>query len=163
MVSIISMPGCGVIGTMNAGKPATISEQERSFAGALEFLRLGNEQRSIVLLERVVAAAPINGITDEAMFRLALLQLGDENDMSVQRASMLLDQLKSDYPDSIWTHQSAPLAAYLTGIKTIRKKQRELQTLKEHNLTLKRDNRDLRLTIERLKILDLELEQKKQR
>lgn len=161
---IVCLSGCGVTGMVNSKGSASITDQERHFAGALEFLRSGNEQRSKDLLEQVVAAAPVGGITDEALFRLALLQLSDESGGSgVQRAIMLLDQLKSAYPDSIWTYQSAPLAAYLIGSKTIREKQREMKMLKELNLSLKRDNRDLRLTIERLKILDLELEQKKQR
>ena len=94
------------------------------------------------------------------MFRLALLHFRDDNSRGVQRASQLFDQLRSDYPKSIWTRQSAPLATYLAGSRTLRDKQRELKTLKELNLSLNRDNRDLRQTIERLKSLDLELDQK---
>ncbi len=157
------LSGCGVIRTAMGTKSIKVSEQERSFAGSLEFLRLGNEQAAKDLLEKVVASAPIKGITDEAIFRLALLQLSDESSKGVQRASTLLNRLKSEYPRSIWTHQSAPLASYLAGTKNLQDKQRELKTLKYLNLSLSRDNRDLRQTLERLKNLDLELEQKIQR
>jgi outer membrane protein assembly factor BamD (BamD/ComL family) len=163
LVMIACLSGCGFIGTTTVTSSTMIADQERSFAGALEFLRSGNEQGAKELLERVVAAAPIKGISDEAMFRLALLHLRDESGKGVQRALVLLDQLKSEYPLSIWTRQAAPLAAYLTGTKTTRNKQRELKTLRELNLSLSRDNRELRQTIERLKSLDLELEQKIQR
>ena len=48
----------------------------------------------------------------------------------------------------------------LTGIRTLRDRQREVRTLKELNLSLSRDNREMRQSIERLKSLDLELEKK---
>ena len=160
LVVVTCLSGCGVIGTTTVTSSTMIPEQERSFAGALEYLRSGNEPMAKELLERVVAAAPLKGITDEAMFRLALLHLHDENGKGIQRANMLLEQLKSEYPRSIWTRQAAPLATYLTATKSSRDKQRELKNLKELNLSLSRDNRELRQTIERLKSLDLELEQK---
>ena len=162
---IVCLSGCSAIETTSVKitavtRSTTISDQERSFAGALELLRLGNELGAKDLFERVVAAAPITGVTDEAMFRLALLQLRDESVKGVQRAIIQLDQLKNGYPHSIWTRQAAPLASYLSGTKNLLDKPRELKTLKELNLSLSRDNRDLRQTIERLKSLDLELEQK---
>jgi len=155
-----SLSGCGIVGTTTITSSTVVPDQERSFAGALEFLRTGNEPAARELFERVVNAPHIKGITDEAMFRLALLHLRDDSGRSVQRAVVLLDQLKSDYPQSIWTRQAAPLASYLSVSKVSRDKQRELKTLKELNLSLSRDNRDLRQTIDRLKSLDLELEQK---
>ena len=68
--------------------------------------------------------------------------------------------LRIDFPKSIWSHQAAPLDAYLAGIKALRDRQREVKTLKELNLSLSRDNREMRQSIERLKSLDLELEKK---
>lgn len=163
LVGIVCLPGCGMFGATTLTSSTVTREQERSFAGGLELLRSGNEQGAKELFERVVAAHHIKGITDEAMFRLALLELRDESTKNVQKAYQMLDQLKSEYPHSIWTRQAAPLAAFLAGSKTTRDKQRELKTLKELNLSLSRDNRDLRQTIEKLKSLDVELEQKIQR
>ncbi len=145
---------------------AAIAEQERQFSGALQYLRSGKEQKARDLLEMVCAAQSLPGVTDEALFRLALLELRDESAKGIARSLELLGRLKDEYPRSIWTHQAAPLASLLATVKTLNdsqrelKYQRELKTLRELNLTLSRDNRELRQTIERLKSLDMELEQK---
>jgi hypothetical protein len=146
-----------------ASTPADISvvrEQERRFAGALEFLRTGREQESRDLLELVVAGPQRSGVTDEALFRLSLLYLRDDGGKGTARAQDMLERLRTDFPQSIWTQQGAPLDAYLAGIRTLRDRQREVKTLKEMNLSLSRDNREMRQSIERLKSLDLELENK---
>jgi hypothetical protein len=140
--------------------PSSISVQERRFAGALEFLRAGNEQAARDLLEQVVEDPSLSGMTDEALFRLSVLSLREENSKGPVRALELLERLNHDYPKSFWNHQATPLRAYLTGVKTIRDRQREVRTLKELNLSLSRDNREMRQSIERLKSLDLELEKK---
>jgi hypothetical protein len=137
-----------------------ISEQERSFAGALEYLRTGNGQGARDLLEMVCEAPPVTGVTDEALFRLALLHLGDDGSKGGVRAQVLLERLRNEFPQSSWTHQAAPLASYLAGAKVLRDRQRELKTLRDLNLSLSHDNRELRQSLERLKQLDIELEQK---
>lgn len=155
----VFVAGCTVFD--KAVSPARkISEQERSFAGALQFLRAGNEQQARELLEKVSEAPAVSGITDEAIFRLALLKLGDYGGREAVQSQILLDRLSNEFPESIWTYQSAPLVSYLAGIKTVRDRQRELKTLQNLNLSLSRDNRELRQILERLKQLDLELEQK---
>jgi hypothetical protein len=149
--------------TAAADVPADISvvrEQERRFAGALEFLRVGREQEARDLLELVVAGPSRGGVTDEALFRLSLMYLRDDGVKGSVRSQELLEQLSADFPRSIWAHQGAPLAAYLTGVQTLKDRQREVRTLKELNLSLSRDNREMRQSIERLKSLDLELEKK---
>jgi hypothetical protein len=149
--------------TSVAAAPAEVSavrNQERRFAGALEFLRTGREQEACDLLELVVAGPPRSGVTDEALFRLSLLYLRDEGGKGSVRTQELLKRLLDEFPSSIWAHQGAPLAAYLTGVRTLKDRQREVRTLKELNLSLSRDNREMRQSIERLKSLDLELEKK---
>ena len=160
--------GCSLLGwkvsvvSVAAENPASssISDQERRFAGALVFLLSGNEQAARDLLEQVVEGPTRNGVTDEALFRLSVLSLRDEGSKGNVRALELLERLKTEFPLSIWTYQAAPLGVYLTGIKTLRGRQREVKTLKELNFSLSRDNREMRQSIERLKSLDLELEQK---
>ena len=162
------LSGCSQLGwkvsvvsvSSDESAPLVVPVQERRFAGALELLRAGNEQAARELFERVVSDPAQSGITDEALFRLAILSLRDEGSKGTQRSLELIDRLKNEFPQSIWTHQSAALALYLTGIKSLRDKQRELKTLKELNLSLSRDNREMRQSIERLKSLDIELEQK---
>jgi hypothetical protein len=167
LVAGLCLAGCGAVKNSvtssvtitGRGQPVTIPGHERSFAGALEYLRAGNEQAARELLERVVEAPSITGITDEAYFRLALLHLRDEGGKGPVRAKALLERLAYEFPKSIWTRQAAPLAYYLEGVKVLRDRQRELKTLRDLNLSLSRGNRDLRQTIEKLKNLDLELEQ----
>jgi len=137
-----------------------VREQERKFAGALEFLRMGREQEARDLLERVLGGPSRSGVTDEALFRLALLYLRDEGSKGSARTQELLERLTDEFPQSIWTRQGAPLAAYLAGVRTLKDRQREIKTLKELNLSLSRDNREMRQSMERLKSLDLELEKK---
>jgi hypothetical protein len=140
--------------------PRSIPNQERHFAGALELLRAGNEQAARDLLERAVKDPPYSGVTDESLFRLSVLSLRDEGNKGTVRALELLERLKNEFPRSIWTRQAAPLVVYLSGVKTLRDRRHEVNTLKELNLSLSRDNREMRQTIERLKSLDLELELK---
>lgn len=140
--------------------PTTIPLQERRFATALEMLRVGNELAARELFERVIEEPARNGITDEALFRLAILTLRDEGTKGSQRSLELIERLKNEFPQSIWTNQSAALGVYLSGVKALRDKQREIKTLKELNYSLSRDNREMRQSIERLKSLDLELEHK---
>lgn len=153
-VSIVSVSEEG-----GGGVPA-VPSQERRFAGALEYLRAGNESAARDLLERVVEGPVTGGVTDEALFRLALLTLRDESTKGTQRSQELIERLRTEFPQSIWTHQAMPLANHLSGVKTLRDRQREIKTLKELNLSLSRDNREMRQSIERLKSLDLELEHK---
>lgn len=140
--------------------PHVVSDQERRFAAALEFLRAGNVASASDQLARVVEDPPIEGLTDEALFRLSLLSLREEGNNGSIRAMGLLERLNNEFPRSIWTHQAAPLSVYLEGVKRLRDRQREVKTLKELNLSLSRDNRGMRQTLERLNNLDLELDQK---
>lgn len=138
-------------------------DQERTFAAALEFLKKGNEKKAREMLEIVSDSPPLNGVTDEALFRLAILHLGDEGGKGVGRAQTLLERLRSEFPGSIWTSQAAPLSTYLSGAKSLRDREREVKILRELNLSLSRDNKELRQSIERIKNLDLELERKNRR
>lgn len=142
--------------TAESTRPGGVPEQERNLAGALEYLRKGNEHGARDLLERVCEAPSLGGVTDDALFRLSLLNLRDDS----AKSQALLERLKNEFPHSIWAYQAAPLTSYLSGIKTLRDRQREMKTLRDLNLSLSRDNRELRQTIERLKNLDIELEQK---
>jgi len=171
VVVLSCVSGCSLTGwktstlsvTGVAAAPADISavrEQERRFAGALEFLRVGREQEARDLLELVISGPSRSGVTDEALFRLSLLYLPDDGNKGTVRTQELLERLNVEFPRSIWAHQGAPLATYLTGVRTLRDRQREVKTLKELNLSLSRDNREMRQSIERLKSLDLELEKK---
>ena len=137
-----------------------ISTEERNFAGALQYLRSGNESGARDLLESIVSAKPLAGVTDEALFRLALLNLRDEGGKGEPRARVLLNRLIREFPTSLWAKQAAPLAAYLQEALMLRVGNREIKNLRNQNLSLSRDNKEMRQSIENMKQLDLELEQK---
>ncbi|MDD2309044.1 MAG: tetratricopeptide repeat protein [Desulfuromonadaceae bacterium] len=153
--------GCGSLMKMASSLPRMdTSIEERNFAGALKYLRSGNESGARDLLERVVDAPPLTGVTDEALFRLSLLSLRNEGGRGDSHARELLDRLLSEFPGSIWAKQGAPLAAYLQEAFALRSGKRQIKNLRNQNLSLSRDNKELRQSMERLKQLDLELEQK---
>lgn len=154
---VLSAGGCASLG----GKKArSAPDQETVLAGAVELLKGGNEKEARTLLEQVVSGSQKRGVADEALFRLALLYLRDEGNKGNIKAQKLLEQLAREYPNSSWTRQSAPLSAHLTEMRHLRENLRELKSLREQNYSLSRDNKELRQTLERLKSLDLELEQK---
>lgn len=155
--------GCSPLGwsvATDASISSSISNQERNFAGALELIRKGKEHGARDLLERVIDGPSRSGVTDEALFRLSLLFLREDGSKGTVRALELLERLRNEFPRSLWAHQAAPLVVYLANVKLLFDQQRNVKNLKEHNLSLSRDNREMRQSIERLKALDLELEQK---
>lgn len=119
-------------------------------------LALHDEAGARLGLQQVVAAAPLPGVTDEALFRLALFSLQEDT----SSATMLLERLNREFPASAWNHQAEPLRRYLAQVRNLKERQHELATLKALNLSLHKDNRELKQTLERLKTLDLELEQR---
>ena len=128
---------------------------------ALHALGGGKNQQARELLEKIAESSPLAGVTDEALFRLALLYLGDEGTIKAgSRAEALLERLKAEFPDSLWSNQSKPLLSYMGGVKLLRDKRRQAKTLQDINISLARENRELRQSLEQLKQLDLELEQK---
>jgi hypothetical protein len=175
--------GCSM---MRAEKPqpavqAAPGHQERCFAGALLSLKAGNDREAQTLLEEVIAGKPLPGMTDEALFRLAVLHLGDEDGNGDTQTRALLARLQKEYPDSNWTQQATPLITYLDETDELRKarvvlntrwaqsqsqlreSKHEVKTLQERNHSLVRDNKELQKSLDRLKDLDLELEQKNRR
>ena len=163
--------GCSTL----KGKPTPLNnaniEQERHFASALQYLKGGKEREAQTSLERVIASQPLPGVTDEALFRLALLHLRDKDGNGDIPAHTLLTILKKEYPHSIWTQQAAPLIPYLHQSSTLRdnlsamnaqweQSQHEVKVLRERNHSLLNEKKELEKRLDRLKDLDLEIEQK---
>jgi uncharacterized protein YceK len=160
VLALMLIGGCGTVRSKPLPEAGAPMEQERRYAGALQYLMQGKEREAVGLLEQVVAGKALPGVTDEALFRLALLRLRDEGGKGDVQAQTVLTRLKKEYPRSIWTRQAAPLTTYLAGVGALRDSQRELKNLRERSQSLIRDNKELRQSLERLKDLDIELEQK---
>lgn len=152
LLAVLSVGGCATLGQLESG-----AEQKRQLTKGVQLLQAGNVKQARDMLERVVAAAPRTDVTDEAIFRLALLHINNEAVKGTLRTPALLERLKKEYPHSSWTHLSAPLTAYMYGTKISHEKERE------QNILLQRESRELRQSIERLKDLDIEMDKKNKR
>jgi hypothetical protein len=145
-----------------------------SIAQAVEMLRVGDTAAASRILNAICSGSPTPGVTDEALFRLALLSLKPTPDRPAARQGrLLLKRLRREYPGSPWTTQAAPLVQLINAADELRRQNRVLQKsesteeLKRQNRSLKGANdeltrqiNELNQNLEKLKHLDLELEQK---
>lgn len=166
---LLLLTGCASIGSGGNQLLNRFSEGRR-LSEAVDFLEQGNLDAAASLLERLVDQPGVPGVTDEALFRLAVIRLQNGKEGPAQTTS-LLDRLTREYPTSPWTKQGVPLLEYLSSTDDARKQARNLKIL---NISLTRDNKELRSTnqtlvkenkelhqsIEKLKHLDIELEKK---
>jgi predicted Zn-dependent protease len=168
LILCILLNGCATgrdgSGIMNHG-------QGTSLAQAVRLYDEGKEQEAEKHLREVVAKEREPGVTDEALFRLSLLQLKsgivkEDLDQALSR----LETLQRDYPASPWTRLAAPLVAVIKEaqrqnreIRLLARENRELPGLRGQNISLLKENKELKKTIEKLKHLDVELEKKPRR
>lgn len=144
-------------------KPQSAGFMER-FSGskklkqAQDLLEKGDAAGAAKALGQVVSGKAVPGVTDEALFRLALLSIkpGAERPGAAY-AGQLLRRLKKEYPASPWTVQAAPLMELLSAVDEAKQQNR---SLKANNQALAREIAELNAVIRQLKNLDLELEQK---
>jgi len=130
--------------------------QSRELARATKMLEAGDRDGAVKALADICDSGGVAGVTDEALFRLALLSIHP----AVERegnlpALQLLKRLKKEYPASSWTVQSGQLIELLAGFEELRRQNRSLKSL---NQSLSSENSELKNSIEQLKRLELELE-----
>lgn len=147
LMLILFVSGCAAFRGGNGGiarDKAQAMLESRDRAGAARVLTTITESKGVA------------GVTDEALFRLALLSLHPVTEKEGNLPALqLLKRLKREYPDSIWTQQSVPLLEMLTGAEELR---RQIRSLKANNQSLVNEVNELNRSIERLKRLDQELE-----
>ncbi|HJV33539.1 hypothetical protein [Geomonas sp.] len=151
-------------------EPATAGWSERrSFAQKLEdakyLLERGNTAGAEKLLTEVSHGKRVPGVTDEALFRLAILSLQPASERgSALQAHQLLRRLKREYPNSVWTVQAEPLGELLTLVEELRRQNRNLKSVsaeKESKVEeLEGKIRQLNKQLDQLKLLDRELERR---
>ena len=152
---------CGCATTTKTGESggflARYSESKK-LARATEMLAKDDPTGAAKVLAVICRGNPVPGVTDEALFRLALLLLkpGAERPASTQ-GRLLLKRLKTEYPASPWTVQAAPLLELISVADELRRQNRNLKGV---NQSLSREIDELNQNLERLKRLDQELEQK---
>lgn len=120
---------------------------------------LSGLQKTDKSLEEIIAGPPTAGVTDEALFRLAVGNLRTTRDAS-GKAQQLLNRLVKEYPESSWSELGKPLIDLLEAVAEQR---RQLSTLKTQNQALSKETKELHQALDQLKNLDLELEKKSRR
>ena len=158
--------GCATTrpGEKSGGLLQHYSESKR-LASAVALLEKGDSPGAARILEALCTDTPTAGVTDEALFRLALLSLKP----SVERPAspqghQLLKRLKKDYPSSPWTAQAAPLFELINSAEELRRQNRNFraanQSLGKEVNELNKNINELTRNIEQLKHLDQEIEKK---
>jgi len=133
--------------------------QSRSLSRATAMLEKGERSGAVRELTAITEAGSHAGITDEALFRLALLELHPSAERDgITHSLQLLKRLKKEFPSSSWTVQSGHLLELLAGVEELRRHNR---SLKSQNQSLSGEVNELNRSIDQLKRLDQELEKKR--
>ena len=172
VIAVALCAGCAGPQKPAAGGPGNFLQrygEHRRLSGklaeALGMLEKGDSPAAARTLSEVCSGSSLPGVTDEALFRLALLTLkpAPERPISPQ-ARQLLQRLKREFPASPWTAQAAPLIELINLAEELRRQNRGLKTanhsLNSANRSLTREIKELNKNLEQLKHLDLELEKK---
>jgi hypothetical protein len=152
--ALLWLSGCssarvGQVGMVNS------FTQNRNLSRAVEMLEGGKAGEAARLLTAICDAKGVDGVTDEALFRLALLSLNDRD--GTGQSHRILQRLRKEYPRSPWTAQAGPLAEFIDTADELRRQNKNYRAL---NQNLSRENKELNQNIEKLKQLDMELERK---
>lgn len=156
----MGLNACAALHSSNGGLLYRHDQQNR-LAAAIKLQNEGKISSAVEALIAICGKRGVSGVTDEALFRLTLLYLGSglESDKdSLQLAQQNIERLRKEYPSSSWTGMVDPVAHLLT---TAAEQRRQNQSCRSQNQSLSRENQELRQNIEKLKRLDLELEQKR--
>jgi len=162
MIILIAASLCaGCASTAKKGESAGFVQrysESKRLGKAVDLLAKGDSSGAAKEFNAISLGTPIPGVTDEALFRLALLSLkpGAERQSSGQ-AYQLLKRLKKEYPASPWSAEATPIIELLNANDDLKRQHRNL---KDANQLLSREIKDLNKNIEKLKHLDLELERK---
>jgi len=131
--------------------------QSRGLSRATSMLESGDRSGAVRELTAITESGSYPGITDEALFRLALLGLHSASDGNLH-SLQLLKRLKKEFPASPWTAQSGHLLELLSGVEELKRTNRNLTS---QNQSLTNEINELNRSIEQLKRLDQELEKKR--
>ncbi|HEY5514343.1 MAG TPA: hypothetical protein VIK40_11930 [Geomonas sp.] len=134
-------------------------------ASAVALLDKDDSPGAAKVLEAICASKPVPGVTDEALFRLALLSLKPSAERPAStKAHQLLRRLKKEFPSSPWTAQAAPLTELINAAEELRRQNKSYKATNQSQAKeineLNRNIEQLNSSIDQLKHLDLELEKK---
>jgi len=152
-----------------------IHEQQQKLTEAKKLLERNKTADAKMTLYEITTKPAVAGVTDEALFRLALLNLeAGQQKFATTKAGKSLDSVLSKFSSSSWTPHAITLKGLLDDYEIVVQEKAELDksvrnlknanaALSNANASLTKENADLRQDMEKLKKLDLELEMKKKR
>jgi outer membrane protein assembly factor BamD (BamD/ComL family) len=156
LLLVIAVSICGCAGIQKK-REITVSSS-RNLESAKKLLRENKVSAATNVLESICSAKGVPGVTDEALFRLGLLYLdAGQGKSEITQAQQILERLIKEYPSSSWRNHAASLIELIATLN------RRIRYLKGENLSLSKENRELRLNIEKLKIIDIEQDLKGKR
>lgn len=121
----------------------------RQLEEAEEMLARGDADNAARTLTAITRGPALNGVTDRALFHLAVLSLRAESEKSgAAQAQQLLKRLAKQYPHSPYAGLARPLNELIEFA----------EEQKRQNRSLKKEIGELNKNLEQLKRLDLELE-----
>ena len=166
-LALLALSGC-VTPPATPKKDPFEQEQRRKLALARMLLEDKREAAAREILSRISKERMIAGVTDEALFRLALLSLEPgEKKIDTAKTARSLELILNNYPSSPWRSHAAALNglldAYDMSRREIAEMDKSIRGLKNTNTSLGKENRELHEDIKRFKKLDLELERKRRR
>jgi hypothetical protein len=155
---LLSMCSCASLKSVNV-EPSERVGLAKDLGEAKSLLEIGYRTEAARSLSKIIEAGNYSGITDEALFLLALLDLkpAQEHDAN-SRSLQLLKRLAKDYPASSFTAQSRQLLEFLGGVDEMRG---QVRNLKSQNQSLSKEVDELNRNVDQLKKLDQELEKKR--
>jgi hypothetical protein len=167
IIIIIALSGLCGCATIQKTDPYE-QEQRRKLILARMLLEDNRISAAKKILTAITDEKVVSGVTDEALFHLALLNLTPgEQRIITKKAGRNLEKLLATYPTSAWKSHAATLKgvidAYDLSLEEKTELEKTIRSLKNSNLSLGKETRELREDIEKMKKLDLELERKKKR
>jgi len=167
-ILLLALSLCGGCATPRPGEKGGFLQhysESRRLDSALALLGKGDSAGAAKILEAICSGNPVPGVTDEALFRLALLSLKPSAERpATPQGHQLLRRLKKEYPNSPWTAQAAPLVELIGSAEELRRQNRNYrganQSLTREVNELNKSINELNKNLEQLKHLDLEIEKK---
>lgn len=161
---IIGLSGCATI----RKEDPNIHEQRQKLVLARMLLESKRTEAAKKTLSEIAAKPAVAGVTDEALFRLALLDLeAGQQKIATDKAGKVLDTLLGKFSSSSWSAHAITIKglidAYDISLQEKSELDRTIKNLKNSNASLTKENFDLRQDLEKIKKLELELETKKKR
>ncbi|MHC1698367.1 MAG: hypothetical protein AB9919_09990 [Geobacteraceae bacterium] len=165
------LSGCASIWSLDPN----VREQQHKLTQAKKLLERNKTENAKKTLSEITAKPAVEGVTDEALFRLALLNLeAGQQKFVTYKAEKDLDIILGKFRSSSWTPHAMTVKSLINDYeivvlekaeldKSVRNLKNSNAALANANASLTKENSDLRQDLEKLKKLDLELEMKKKR